>query len=76
MRAFHNDDVVLPLPGGHRFPIGKYRLLSEAARSLAGLRLSAAPAASDGELALAHTPAWTAAVFEGRLSAAAQREIG
>ena len=55
----------------------KYRLLREAAEStLPGVRLTEAPAASDGELALAHEPAWITAVLEGHTSAAQQREIG
>ena len=55
----------------------KYRLLREAAEStLPGLQVEEAPPASDGELALAHDPAWISAVAEGTLSAAQQREIG
>ncbi|WP_073467477.1 histone deacetylase [Rhizobacter sp. OV335] len=76
MQAFHSDHFVLPLPDGHRFPMQKYRLLREAAESEPRLRLQEAPAATDGELALAHTPDYVTAVSEGTLSAAAQREIG
>ena len=76
MQAFHSDHFVLPLPDGHRFPMQKYRLLREAAESEPGLRLQEAPAATDGELALAHTPDYVTAVSEGTLSGAAQREIG
>ena len=77
MRAFHSDAYVLPLPPGHTFPMPKYRLLREAvAQRLPGVRIETAPAASEGELALAHEPAWIDAVFQGTLSAAAQREIG
>ena len=77
MRAFHSDQFVLPLPAGHSFPMSKYRLLREAAEStLPQLRVTEAPAASDGELALAHDPAWITAVAEGTTSAAQQREIG
>jgi len=76
MQAFHSDHFVLPLPDGHRFPMQKYRLLREAAESEPGLRLQEAPAATDGELALAHTPDYVTSVAEGTLSAAAQREIG
>ena len=77
MRAFHADAFVLPLPEGHTFPMPKYRLLREAVRAtLPGVRLVEASAASDGELALAHEPAWIGAVLEGTLSAAQQREIG
>lgn len=76
MQAFHSDHFVLPLPTGHRFPMQKYRLLREAAQFEPGLRLQEAPAATDGELALAHTPDYVTAVSEGTLSAAEQREIG
>ncbi|MBC7940716.1 MAG: histone deacetylase [Chitinophagaceae bacterium] len=77
MLAFHSDHFVLPLPLGHSFPMGKYRLLREAAEAtLPGVRLTEAEPASDGELALAHEPGWITAVSEGTTSAAAQREIG
>ncbi len=77
MRAFHSDQFVLPLPPGHSFPMAKYRLLREAAEATLPLvRVTEAPTASDGELALAHDPAWISAVAEGTTSAAQQREIG
>jgi len=77
VRAFHSDQFVLPLPQGHSFPMPKYRLLREAAQSsLPALRLMEAPPASDGELALAHEPAWISAVAEGQTTTAQQREIG
>jgi acetoin utilization deacetylase AcuC-like enzyme len=77
MLAYHSDTFVLPLPPGHRFPMPKYRLLREAVqRTLPEVRVQEAPPASDGELALAHTPDWIDAVAQGLLSAAQQREIG
>ena len=77
VRTFHSDRFVLPLPPGHSFPMSKYRLLREAAQAtLPQVRVSEAPPASDGELALAHDPAWISAVTEGTLGAAQQREIG
>jgi acetoin utilization deacetylase AcuC-like enzyme len=77
MRAFHSDHFVLPLPRGHSFPMTKYRLLREAAEAtLPGVRVSEAVPASEGELALAHDPAWISAVFNGTTTAAQQREIG
>ena len=77
VRAFHSDEFVLPLPEGHTFPMPKYRLLREAvAASLSEVRLGEAPAASEGELALAHEPGWIAAVLDGTTSPAQQREIG
>ncbi len=77
MLAFHSDTFVLPLPSGHPFPMTKYRLLREAAEaSMPGIRVAEAPPASDGELALAHEPAWIEAVAQGTTTAAQQREIG
>ena len=77
MRAFHSDQFVLPLPEGNRFPMSKYSLLREAVQaSLPQLQLTEAPPASDGELALAHDPAWISAVVDGTTSDAQQREIG
>ncbi len=77
MRAFHADTFVLPLPPGHSFPMSKYRLLREAVDAhMPSLRVREALPASDGELALAHEPAWIAAVTEGHTTAAQQREIG
>jgi acetoin utilization deacetylase AcuC-like enzyme len=77
VRAYHSDHFVLPLPTGHRFPMGKYRLLREAVRERCpDIRLEEAPAASEGELALAHTPTYVSAVTDGLLTAAEQREIG
>jgi acetoin utilization deacetylase AcuC-like enzyme len=76
MQAFAFDHHVLVLPPGHLFPAGKYRLLRERLAGHPGLQLQTAPAATDGELALAHTPAYIGAVVEGHLDAAQQREIG
>ena len=57
--------------------MGKYRLLREAVEAhLPAIHVLEAPSASDGELALAHDPAWISAVAEGTTSAAQQREIG
>ena len=77
MLAYTSDHFVLPLPAGHRFPMQKYRLLRERAEGEGpGIVLAQAPVASDGELALAHTPGYIDAVTRGLLSAAQQREIG
>ncbi|WP_345541020.1 histone deacetylase [Variovorax defluvii] len=77
MRAFYSGRFVLPLPSGHRFPMGRYALLREGLeRHLPEVRMLEAPRASDGELALAHTPAWIAAITDGSVDAQAMREIG
>jgi len=77
MLAFHSDAHSLLLPPGHPFPQSKYRRLREHFEAAPGLlRMRAATPATEGELALAHTPDYVDAVLNGTLSAAAQREIG
>ncbi|MEY5097806.1 MAG: Histone deacetylase-like amidohydrolase [Pseudomonadota bacterium] len=77
MHAYYSDHFVLPLPEGHRFPMAKYALLRERlAAELPAIRLHEALPASSGELALVHHPDYIAAVAQGTLSAAQQREIG
>jgi acetoin utilization deacetylase AcuC-like enzyme len=77
MNIYYADHFVLPLPEGHRFPMGKYRRLRERLHDEpGGFTAHEALPASDGELALAHTPTYVSAITEGLLSAAQQREIG
>ncbi len=77
LQAFYADHFVLPLPTGHRFPMAKYgRLRERLARELPQVELLEAKPASDGELALVHTPLYIEAVHTGTLALAAQREIG
>lgn len=57
--------------------MGKYCLLRKAVvASLPGIGLCEAPPATEGELALVHTPRYVDAVVHGQLSPAEQREIG
>ncbi|MBT9524578.1 MAG: histone deacetylase [Rhizobacter sp.] len=75
--TFYADHVAVKLPEGHRFPMQKYQLLRDRlAQELPGLRLEQAPSASEGELALAHTPSYISAVLQGHLSDGQLREIG
>lgn len=77
MQAFYSDHFVLPLPPGHRFPMAKYAMLRESiAQQLPDIALLEAPAASDGQLALAHTPGYIESLVSGQMSAVAMREIG
>nr|WP_315225347.1 histone deacetylase [uncultured Albidiferax sp.] len=80
MRAYYSDHFVLPLPEGHRFPMAKYQMLRDrVASELPGVQMQPAPRASDGELALAHHPAYIRAIADGsiqQLQPVAMREIG
>ena len=77
MHIYFAATHIQTLPAGHRFPMGKYELLRQRlADELPQLPLALAAPASDGELALVHTPAYIEAVVNGSLTPAAQREIG
>lgn len=77
MQAFYSDRFVLPLPPGHRFPMDKYRRLRERLQAeRPDVELFEPEAASDGVLALAHTPDWIERLTLGRLTATEQRAIG
>jgi acetoin utilization deacetylase AcuC-like enzyme len=77
VNAYYADHFVLPLPEGHRFPMAKYAMLRQQLECAElGLQFCEAPAASSGELVLAHHPQYIEAVESGQLSPAQQREIG
>ena len=77
MQAFYSDQFVLPLPEGHRFPMAKYRMLRDRiAAELPAVRLIEAPAATEGELALVHTPAYVDSILQGTAEPPVLREIG
>jgi acetoin utilization deacetylase AcuC-like enzyme len=77
MQVFYSTQFVLPLPPGHRFPMGKYQMLRDRlADELPQVRLEQAPPATDGELALVHSPAYIQAISDGSVDAKMMREIG
>jgi acetoin utilization deacetylase AcuC-like enzyme len=77
MQVFYTDRFVLSLPPGHRFPMGKYRLLRDRlAAEVPEARLVPAPRATDGELALVHTPGYIQAISDGSIDPRLMREIG
>ena len=79
MRFFYPDTPEIPLPAGHRFPRGKYRLLREKLERdgmLAGADLVASPMAGRVDIERAHSQAYVTAVLAGNLSLDAQRLIG
>jgi acetoin utilization deacetylase AcuC-like enzyme len=77
MQAFYATQFVLPLPPGHRFPMAKYQLLRDRlAAELPDVRLAQAEPATDGELALAHTPGYIQGIGDGAVDPSILREIG
>jgi acetoin utilization deacetylase AcuC-like enzyme len=76
MLIYSSDHFVLPLPTGHRFPMGKYAALRARVGEIASQRMRVPEPATDDELALAHDRAYVDAVAHGTLDANAQRRIG
>jgi acetoin utilization deacetylase AcuC-like enzyme len=77
MQAFYADQFELPLPLGHRFPMRKYRLLRDwLAEHLPQVQLGVAQPATDGELALCHTPGYIQGISTGSIDPKVMREIG
>jgi acetoin utilization deacetylase AcuC-like enzyme len=75
MRAFAHDVFTYPLPRGHRFPLGKYRLVREGAAA-AGLDVRDTRAATRAELRLAHDAAYLARVEAGGLGRREELSLG
>jgi acetoin utilization deacetylase AcuC-like enzyme len=77
MQVYYATQFVLPLPQGHRFPMAKYQLLRDRlADELPEVELMQALPATDGELALAHSPAYIQAISDGSVDPKVMREIG
>jgi acetoin utilization deacetylase AcuC-like enzyme len=79
VKVFHSDTFAFPLPGKHRFPLGKYGLLRqgvEAAGIVPAHDLLIPEPATDEQLLRAHDADYLRRVIEGGLSAKEIRRIG
>ena len=79
MKAFYSDTFAFPLPGTHRFPLGKYGQLRQrivADGLIPPLELYVAPPATDEQLRLAHQEDYLRRTIEGRLDVKEVRRIG
>lgn len=75
----HHPLYSVPLPAGHRFPMGKFAALAALieARGLLDRRNRHVPDPAEPEvLGLAHAPEWVEAVLGGKLAPAAERRLG
>lgn len=78
-KIFYYDHHPLPLPAAHRFPAHKYALLRQRVQAHELVPpdcLLPAPAATDGQLARAHTAAYLHRLAHGLLSDKEMRRIG
>jgi acetoin utilization deacetylase AcuC-like enzyme len=79
MLVFHCDKYLVPLPAGHRFPIGKYRLLREILERDSVVRPAELRESHPIELEsllLAHTPSYVESIVRGTLDSTGQRVLG
>jgi acetoin utilization deacetylase AcuC-like enzyme len=79
MRAWHCDGREVPLPEGHRFPMGKYALLRRRLieeRVFSEAEMLASDLIEREVLFCAHEPAYVDAVFQGTLTDAELRRLG
>ena len=76
MRAFAHDVFTYPLPAGHRFPLGKYRMVREAAEGLPDVDVHGTDAATWGDLRRTHTEDWVERVRDGRLERREELGLG
>jgi acetoin utilization deacetylase AcuC-like enzyme len=76
MKAFAHDVYTYPLPDGHRFPLGKYRLVREGAEASEGIAVTDSRAATDEELRLAHDSDYLARVGTGQLARREELALG
>ena len=75
-RLFYCDHHEIPLPAGHKFPIGKYRLVRELLEADGLFQFQRAPFAERRFIELVHDREYVAHIFNGTLPEAAMRRIG
>src|SRR5205807_7754281 len=75
-RLFFCDHPEIPLPKGHKFPIGKYRLVRELLASDKRFEFQPSPFAERRVIELVHDAEYVARIFNGTLPETAMRRIG
>jgi acetoin utilization deacetylase AcuC-like enzyme len=78
MRVFYSDHLLVPLPGGIRFPMPRYGMLHQRVMDahLPGLQLLPSEPASDDQLLLVHDAEYLERVKNNLLSERELRRIG
>ena len=79
MRIFYSDHYTLPLPGDHRFPMAKYKMLRNYLidhQLVKPSELHESPMASEDILQLAHTAEYVEAVRTGEININIIKRIG
>jgi acetoin utilization deacetylase AcuC-like enzyme len=79
MKAYYSDTFAFPLPGKHRFPLGKYGLLRQAiaaAQVIPPAELLIPEPASDEQILRAHDEDYLRRLLSGQLTPKEIRRIG
>lgn len=76
MILYYCDHHEFPLPAGHKFPVGKYRLIRDRLAADGTFQFEPAPLASRAAIERVHAPAYVGAFLEGMLAPQAIRRIG
>ena len=75
-RLFYSDHHTIPLPAGHKFPAGKYRLLRRTLETDGLFSFEPAELAAAEVVEMVHDPAYVAGFLNGTLEPAMMRRIG
>jgi acetoin utilization deacetylase AcuC-like enzyme len=75
-RLFYCDHHEIPLPAGHKFPIGKYRLVRELLEADGLFHFQPAPFAEQRLIELVHDSEYVQQILQGTISDSAMRRIG
>ena len=73
---YYADSYEIPLPPGHRFPMGKYAMVRSKLAESGLFDFAEAPLADPEIVALAHSPDYVRRFLTGTLAPEAQRRIG
>lgn len=75
-RLFYCDHYAIPLPGGHKFPMAKYRMVRDRLQMTGLFEFECAPLADEETVALIHDRDYVRRFMAGELEPAAVRRIG
>jgi acetoin utilization deacetylase AcuC-like enzyme len=76
LKLYYCDDRPIPLPPGHKFPAGKYRLVRDLLASDGQFEFEAAPPAYPASIELVHDPAYVRSFLDGSVDPRMMRRIG
>jgi len=76
VKLYYCDDHSFPLPPGHRFPAGKYRLLRDLLAGDGAFEFEPAPFAQTVAIERVHDPQYVRRFLDGTIEPLIMRQIG